>query len=272
MRYYSPLRYPGGKSSLAKYMRAMLSLNALQDGFYVEPYAGGAAVALELVMTDYAREVWLNDVDPSVYAFWHSALYQSDALINLILMAPLNIEEWLRQRDIHAAPEDHDTLTLGFATLYMNRTNRSGILSGGGVIGGMYQSGKWLMDARFNREGLAERVRRVSAYSHRIRLFNEDAETFLRGLDLPERSLVYLDPPYYMKGQRLYRNHYQPDDHAQIAVLVQCHSVRTFRRGQLAVVQTAVLLDVIDIGFSRVEIRYLDMGSEICGRINSRRL
>jgi DNA adenine methylase len=221
MRYYSPLRYPGGKSSLAKYMRAMFSLNGLLDGVYVEPYAGGAAVALELVMTDYAREAWLNDVDPAVHAFWYSALHETEDLVERIMTVPLTIEEWQQQRAIHAAPTDHDKLTLGFATLYLNRTNRSGILSGGSVIGGLNQSGKWLIDARFSREPLADRVRRVGQYSHRIRLFSEDAEVFLRGLNLPERSLIYLDPPYYHKGQRLYRNHYQPDDHARIARLVQ---------------------------------------------------
>lgn len=221
MRYYSPLRYPGGKASLAPYMRAVFIENQLLDGVYVEPYAGGAAVALELVMTDYARQAWLNDVDPAIYAFWHSVLYETEALIEKIRTVPLDIDEWHKQRDIHSTPDGHDLLTLGFATFFLNRTNRSGILRGGSVIGGLKQAGKWRIDARFNREALVERVRRVGQYRHRIRLFSEDAEDFLRTLDLPERALVYLDPPYYHKGQRLYRNHYQPSDHARIASLVQ---------------------------------------------------
>lgn len=221
MRYYSPLRYPGGKASLAKFMRAVFVQNRLLDGVYVEPYAGGAAIALELVMTDYARQAWLNDIDPAVYAFWHAALYETEALVELIMTTPLTVDEWLHQREIYANPGEHDLLTLGFATLYLNRTNRSGILRGGSLIGGLQQTGKWLMDARFNREALAERVRRVGQYSHRIRIFNRDTEQFLEFLDLPDRSLIYLDPPYYEKGQRLYRNHYQPEDHARIAELVQ---------------------------------------------------
>lgn len=220
MRYYSPLRYPGGKSSLAHYMRQIFIDNNLLDGVYVEPYAGGGAVALEMVMTGYAGQAWINDVDPAIHAFWHSVLHESDVLIEKILDAPLTIDEWKRQRSIYTNAEKHDVVTLGYATLYLNRTNRSGILNAG-VIGGLNQTGEYLIDARFNREGLADRVRRISQYSHRIQLYNEDAEDFLLGVKLTKKSLVYLDPPYFHKGQRLYRNHYQPCDHARIAELVQ---------------------------------------------------
>jgi DNA adenine methylase len=220
MRYYTPLRYPGGKGRLAPFVRQVFIDNGLYDGIYVEPYAGGAAIALELVMTGYAKEVWLNDLDAAIHAFWHSALNDADALIEKVQTVTLTIPEWRRQRKIYLDPHKHDTLTLGFATLFLNRVNRSGIL-GGGVIGGLDQSGKWLIDARFNREGLVERIRRVAHHRHRIRLFNLDAERFLSETKFPKQSLVYLDPPYFRKAQRLYRNHYAEADHERIAKLVQ---------------------------------------------------
>lgn len=220
MRYYTPLRYPGGKGKLASFIRQVFVDNGLCDGIYVEPYAGGAAIALELVMTGYAKEAWLNDLDPAIHAFWSSALNDTDALIEKVQTVPLTISEWHRQREIYLNPDQHESLALGFATMFLNRTNRSGIL-GGGVIGGLDQTGKWLIDARFNREGLVERLKRIARYQHRIRLFNLDAEQFLSDTKLPKPSLVYLDPPYFKKSQRLYRNHYQADDHARIAKLVQ---------------------------------------------------
>lgn len=220
MRYYTPLRYPGGKASLSHYMRQVFVDNRLLDGVYVEPYAGGAGVALELLLTGYAREVWLNDIDPAVHAFWSATVNHTDKILELIRTARLTIAEWRRQRAIYRRPTQYDTVTLGFAALFLNRTNRSGILNGG-VIGGFDQSGHWGIDARFNREGLAERIARIGQNGHRIRLSNQDAEQFLSGINLPDRSLIYLDPPYYCRGQRMYRNHYNQADHKRIATLVQ---------------------------------------------------
>ena len=220
MRYYTPLRYPGGKASLGHYLRQIFVDNRILDGIYVEPYAGGAGIAMELLMTGYSHEVWLNDLDPGIYAFWKAALNDTDALIALIETTPLTVAQWRKQRAIYFSPDKTDTLSLGFATLFLNRTNRSGILDGG-VIGGLLQKGKWLIDARFNRKELAKRIRRIGQYRHRVQLSNLDAEIFLKRLKLPARSLVYLDPPYFRNGQRMYRNHYKRQDHARIAEFVK---------------------------------------------------
>ncbi len=220
MRHYSPLRYPGGKGKLAPFIRQVFIDNDLCDGIYIEPYAGGAAIALELVMTGYAKEAWINDVDPAIHAFWHSALNDSPNLIKKVKTTPITISEWRRQRKIYMDPKQPNTLSLGFATLFLNRVNRSGILSAG-AIGGISQTGNWLIDARFNREALIERLSRVAQHRHRIRLFNLDAKQFLRKIKIPNQSIVYLDPPYFRKAERLYRNHYAEADHEQIANLVQ---------------------------------------------------
>jgi len=201
-------------------MRQIFVDNRILDGIYVEPYAGGAGIALELLMNSYAREVWLNDIDTAIHAFWLAALHETEALIRLVETTPLTVAEWRRQRAIYLNSAKHDILSVGFAALFLNRTNRSGILNGG-VIGGFSQKGEWLIDARFNRSEIAERIRRVSHYRYRIHLSNDDAEVFLLRLKLPSKSLVYLDPPYFHKGQRMYRNYYEREDHARIADLVQ---------------------------------------------------
>lgn len=220
MRYYTPLRYPGGKGKLAPFIRQVFIDNDLCDGIYVEPYAGGAGIALELVMTGYAKEVWLNDIDPAIHAFWHSALNETQSLIEMVQSVSLTIDEWQKQREIYMSSGRKKRLTLAFATLFLNRTNRSGIL-GGGVIGGLDQTGNWLIDARFNRDGICERLQRIEDHKHHIQLTNLDAEAFIKAGKFPKRSLVYLDPPYFRKAQRLYRNHYAEADHARIAKLVQ---------------------------------------------------
>jgi DNA adenine methylase len=221
MRYASPLRYPGGKARLTGFLANVIELNDLRGCVYYEPYAGGAGAALGLLRKEAVTELHLNDADTCVYAFWRSALHASDRFAERIRSVPLTIEEWHRQHDICVRPGSHAQFDVGFAAFFMNRCNRSGVLTGAGPIGGYEQSGKWHMDVRFNRDALAERVLALARMKNRIHMSCEDAIDFLKSR-LPRgrgraRVFVYLDPPYVNNGQRLYLNAYKPEDHAQLA-------------------------------------------------------
>lgn len=213
----SPLRYPGGKTQLAPFVSSLLTCNNLQGGHYAEPFAGGAGIAWRMLFSGQASEIWLNDIDPAVYAFWHTAVNHSEVLCERIECASLTLEEWQRQRkvfkDVLAKPIDK-----AFATLYMNRTNRSGILDGG-VIGGTHQTGNYKLDCRFNKKELMRKIERIGRYRAVVHLSNEDARLCLARWDklLPERALINIDPPYYGKGSELYINHFKPDDHASLS-------------------------------------------------------
>jgi DNA adenine methylase len=216
----TPLRYPGGKGRLAQYVIDVFKMNDLTGGHYVEAYAGGAGIAFPLLYLEYASHIHLNDLNKSVYAFWRSVCDDTDALCKLVRDKPLTVAQWKKQRAVQA-DKNASQLELGFSTLYLNRTNRSGILKGG-IIGGLDQSGEWKLDARFNRKNLIQRIEKISRFSPRISLYNRDAADFLSN-ELPKiskQSLIYLDPPYYVKGSELYENHYKPDNHAKIAALV----------------------------------------------------
>lgn len=221
MSYVTPLRYPGGKSKITNYIKMLLKQNGLLDIQYAEPYAGGAGIAFALLFDEYARHIHINDLDPAIYAFWYSVLNHSEEMCGLIDSTPVTMEEWFRQKDIQNYQENHSILQLGFSTFFLNRTNRSGIILGG-VIGGKEQTGEWKIDARFNKKDLKARIRRIALYKKRITLHNQDAEMLLKGefSQLGNKSLVYLDPPYYVKGQDLYKNYYDHQDHLAIAEVV----------------------------------------------------
>jgi DNA adenine methylase len=220
MQFNTPLRYPGGKGRLTQYVGDLIKRNDLVGGHYSEPFAGGAGIGITLLYLDYVSQIHLNDLDVAVYSFWRSVLDHSEGLCRLIRDTPVDMDEWRRQRAVQKSPAA-STLELGFSTFFLNRTNRSGIITGG-VIGGKNQEGAWRLDARYNREELARRIEKIASFRSRIKVYNLDASAFIRQVlpELPERGLVYLDPPYYVKGRELYQNHFAHEDHANLATLV----------------------------------------------------
>lgn len=222
-RYRTPLRYPGGKQKLYPFIAELIDRNGISGGHYAEPYAGGAGVAIALLLDGIVSHVHLNDCSIHIYAVWHSIKEHPDELCRRISSASLNIDEWKRHREVFRHPESHDVIDLGFSTFYLNRCNRSGILSAG-AIGGLAQEGKWRIDARFPRNELIQRIEAIAERSDCVTVTRLDAEDFLRNhvnAHLPENALVYCDPPYYERAQRLYLDTYQIEDHKRLADLIQ---------------------------------------------------
>ncbi|HRN36661.1 MAG TPA: DNA adenine methylase [Flavobacteriales bacterium] len=221
-RLYSPLRYPGGKAPFAPFIAKVMEVNGIAGGHYLEPYAGGAGVALELLFHDHASHIHINDADPAVHAFWLAVTKHSGKLLKLIETTPITMDQWFKWRAVLREDNKASLVEKGFATLFMNRTNRSGILNAG-VIGGKEQSGEYKLDARFKKEQMAARIEAIAKRSKNITVYREDSLHLLKHCSefLPKKSLIYLDPPYYVKGKGLYRNYYEHDDHVQIATVLQ---------------------------------------------------
>lgn len=220
--FYSPLRYPGGKGKLEPFMELMIKKLNHVGGVYIEPFAGGAGIALGLLEKDLVKDVVINDLDKGVYSFWRAVLLETDRFLEEIMNAPLTMDEWRRQRNICFNDNRKYSFELGFATFYMNRTNRSGIIKGG-VIGGKAQIGNWKLDARFNREALAERIEKIAKRRAHIHLYNKDIGSFIERY-VPKYAhdgLIYFDPPYFDKGKQLYLNFFNYNDHVRIEKMIR---------------------------------------------------
>jgi DNA adenine methylase len=223
IRNISPLRYPGGKKNLTSYFAEILRINKISNGTYIEPYAGGAGAALNLLILEYVHDIVINDADYSIYCFWKSVLEESDAFKRRIKTVKASIYTWYRQKKILENAQKHETFEVGFATFFLNRCNRSGILNAG-PIGGRNQEGTWKIDARFNRLDLIDRIDKISSYRNRIKVYNMDAIDFLRTLPkngCQNNCLIYLDPPYYVEGKKLYLNYYNHSDHVALASFIK---------------------------------------------------
>ena len=220
MEYNSPLRYPGGKSLLANFLQNVILYNNLEGCQLYEPFAGGAGASLKLLKDGIVSKLILNDADISIYSFWKSILSDTERFVKKIKETPVNIKEWKIQKRIYSS-EKSNLLSLGFATFYLNRCNRSGIIPTGGPIGGKQQNGNWKIDARFNKDELISRILNIVAYSNKITFTNNDAKVILKDITKKKDIFIYIDPPYYKKGRELYLNSFSNADHLALSKTIK---------------------------------------------------
>lgn len=218
MRFYSPLRYPGGKTFLASEFERIIGAIGLDRPIYVEPYAGGAGAALALLFTEKVKRVVINDLDKAVYAFWKSVTDNSDRFVQKINTTPVTVSEWKKQKKVYL-DKNANIFDRGFATFFLNRTNRSGIMNAS-PIGGMKQNGAYKINARYNKKELAARIYKIGQHSDRIKVYNEEGIKFTEKYLDKGNTFIYLDPPYFKKGAMLYLNHYKYFDHKELALLL----------------------------------------------------
>lgn len=222
MEFYSPLRYPGGKGRLSTLMKDIFIDNEICGATYIEPYAGGAAVALTLLIEEYVLDIIINDIDFAIYSFWSCILNNTEWFLKKLQDTHITLDEWYTQKEIFDHPNDYSPKEVGFSAFFLNRTNRSGILRGG-IIGGKQQAGKYKIDARFNKKALQKRIIKIANHKNRIKLFNLDAKELVQRIckNINQNVFFYFDPPYYNKGDILYTNHYKPNDHADLADIIK---------------------------------------------------
>lgn len=217
----SPLRYPGGKACIFNFMTKLLEENDLVGTDYAEPYAGGAGLALKLMMKEYVGDIYINDLDPSIYAFWNAILTRPDDFCKWIEKVPVTVMQWIHYKQIQSNYKTVDSFELAKSTFFLNRTNVSGVITGG-IIGGLKQEGKYKIDVRFNKKDLINRIKDISKFSNRIHLYNIDGLDFVKELERMRKSIfIYLDPPYYKKGSELYMNAFRDSDHQLLASKVK---------------------------------------------------
>lgn len=223
MQSYTPLRYPGGKVRLFEFVRDLINENFEVPPIYIEPFAGGAGLALKLLSNGIVSKIYINDYDYAIYCFWHSLKYKNKNFRKLVEEASFTIEEWDKQKRIYISAKKknkspYSKLEIGFSVFYLNRTNRSGIITAG-PIGGRKQDGNYLMDCRFNKKNLLEIIDNFDKNKKNIHVYRRDAHKFISEMDskFSNNCIFYLDPPYVQKGPDLYKNSFDKEKHTQLS-------------------------------------------------------
>jgi DNA adenine methylase len=221
----SPLRYPGGKRRLVPYIAALLRVNDLRPDLFVEPFAGGASVALELAAFGLVKRIGLGDLDPYIAGFWETAFFDCDWLCRQVEEIEVTLETWERMKHRQYGPRRSRAL----ACLFLNRTSFNGSLHGrAGPIGGKDGSSSYELGCRFPRQRLVRRLRVCAQLAADGRVaFVECAsalEVIGRSRSLieeDESAFFYLDPPFWAKSDRLYRFGFAELDHRGLATALR---------------------------------------------------
>jgi len=219
------LRYPGGKAKIYKTVRDIVVANDLSGKTYCEPYSGGFGLGLKLMLNGDIEKFIINDYDRHIYSFWKSVFSHTKKLIEKIRNTDITIEQWHIQKNIYNNPKGKTIVEIGFSTLFLNRTNFSGILMSG-PIGGFEQTGSYLIDCRFNKENIIELIEHIAKFKKNVKVYRKDAIKLIKKLKPIERDVFYnFDPPYVNKGEELYLNAYKHNDH--IALGKEIDNVKT---------------------------------------------
>jgi len=253
-------------------VKELLTENELIGHTYIEPFAGGAGIAIKLLVNNDVNRVIINDIDPAIYALWYSIINSPDDLCSLIKDTPVTVKEWHKQREIYKNKKSKKLL-LGFSTLFLNRTNVSGVIKGG-IIGGLQQKGPYRINARYNKSALIQKINIIKEHKDKIDIFNLDALKLfeLEEIKTMKKTFINFDPPYVSKGAGLYENSYTKDDHKKLAAMIKKSSRRwvvTYDVHPLiSKLYTGFRYDYLDLNYSinikRKAKEYIFFSSNMC--------
>ena len=220
--FLSPLRYPGSKRRLVRYIENVLELNSLSPKLYIEPFVGGASVAINLLLENKVDQAILMDIDPYIANFWEIIFFDTEWLIDQIESIDVSLEKWHKFKKQNPQTKREYAL----ACLFLNRTSFSGIIRNEiGPLGGRDQKSEYKIDCRFPRKTLIKRIRKISEKRESIfGIWDCSWEIGINRImklqksgELPTEDLfLYFDPPFFERANKLYRHYFHADDHIKL--------------------------------------------------------
>lgn len=215
MATLTPFRYPGAKNKLLPVIMAHISEMMPGHDSFCDAFVGGGSVLLEVAKTYPKIQLYANDKDYWVYCFW-SVVAGSDfkkltELLTLLEVRPtLDLFYKLKQE------QTTDEIRCAYKAIFFNRTTFSGIFKSG-PIGGKEQKSAYTVDCRFNSDKLKKKILAChKLLVGRTIVSNQDINSYniITNTEYP----VYLDPPYYVKGEALYTEFMKADEHIVLSM------------------------------------------------------
>jgi DNA adenine methylase len=218
-------RYPGGKKKLSSIIVDNLKqLNQNKKMQYREPFMGGGGICFKFL--DQAESIWINDKDIGISCLWTSVINYPDELQELVMNLVPSTKYFYLFKDMLLSKEDmpldkDSIVNYGFMKLAIHQMSYSGLgTKSGGPLGGVSQESKYKIDCRWSPAYICQKIVKNNEILklkkiHSGKCTNVDFEDCIR--DESELALIYLDPPYYIKGNDLYQHGFTYDNHKRLS-------------------------------------------------------
>ena len=194
----SPFRYPGGKTWLIPRFRAWMRSLRRRPRTFIEPFAGGGAIALTVAMENLAERVVMSEIDPSVAAVWKVIIHGDyPALVAKIMRFQISRETVIEA--LSEAPKG--LVNRAFQTIVRNRVQRGGILAPGASLVKRGENGKGV-GSRWYPLTLARRIAAIAEVRNRIVFRQADGMEIIAGHVDDPSAAYFVDPPYTAGGKR----------------------------------------------------------------------
>ena len=215
----SPLRYPGGKSRVAKLLAPYIP----EHTEYREIFFGGGGVFFH---KPKARRNWVNDLHPGLHALWKTLRDHFDVFEALCRAQDASdlratFQKWIDRDDLMKARGDDALMERAVQYYFINRTVWTGRV--------VYDPARRSRLYFSNPEGwgnLEKKLAHLRACSEKlqgVRITNVPFEECLA--EATPDTFLYADPPYYRDSldtacSKLYEGHFAIEAHTLLRDLL----------------------------------------------------
>jgi DNA adenine methylase len=223
-------RYPGGKSKISDHIIATLD-KAAEKGYdqFREPFFGGGSIGIKFIAKNKVKNVWINDKDYGIDCLWNSVILYPKELRKMVTEFRPTVEEFYRIKEDLLRVDDakngswEKIVKHGFEKLAIHQISYSGLgTKSGGPLGGSRQESKYKIDCRWSPKYICKKIDALHS------LFSEAKVDWCSNFDFgglienkDSKSLIYLDPPYFKKGNDLYQFGFSVADHERLSKLLR---------------------------------------------------
>ena len=231
-------RYAGGKSKLRELIiQRLVDIGKPCCLEYREPFFGGGSVGLNyfrhrdkygklFVSRPNFSRLWINDRDYGISCLWTSVIKYPQELCAKVRAFTPSVEAFydIKNELLSLVHASEDVVDIGFRKLAIHQISYSGLgTMSGGPLGGASQQSKYGIGCRWSPEYICKQIMKIHYEFSHLTVHSEkctdyDFQDLITDTSVP--ALLYLDPPYYVKGNVLYQEKFSCEDHTRLATLL----------------------------------------------------
>jgi len=218
-------RYPGGKAKIRSFILEKIKSKIQIQ--YREPFFGGGSIGLNFLETNRVNSVWINDIDKGIASIWISVIKYPNELKEKVMSFVPSVDYFFKfKKELIDNMIEMDckesVIDYGFKKLAIHQISYSGLgTKSGGPLGGKTQKSKYKIDCRWSPGYICKKIDKFHALFSMFDVKCDSIDFSELIEDERYESVIYLDPPYYIKGNDLYQEGFTEEDHKRLSRLLK---------------------------------------------------